>query len=113
MSRFLSKALASCTRQVIELLEPRRLLTSTVNGTTGNDDIVVISDPLLGVIVVVNKGPEQDVDGSALVINCGDGNDTVEVDSQNLNDSMTVNGGLGNDFLTVAQGNFGDDISGD
>src|SRR5262252_2565514 len=96
--------------QLIELLETRRLLSSVVNGTSGNDEIVVVAGPLSGTTVYVNNHEQSIADDSSIIFNCGDGNDTIDVQNENLNDSFTINGGPGDDHLTVATGNFGDDI---
>jgi hypothetical protein len=51
----------------IESLEPRRLFSTVINGTSGNDGIVVIEDPFMGTDVLVN-GIDNDADGYAVAL---------------------------------------------
>jgi Ca2+-binding RTX toxin-like protein len=88
----------------------------TVNGTAGNDTIIVTGE---GTSVTVTGLPEQvNIDGTeaasdVLTIKGGDGNDTISAASLPANIiGLTIDGGAGNDFITGSQGNdalFGGD----
>jgi hypothetical protein len=104
----------------IESLEPRRLFSTVINGTSGNDRIVVIEDPFMGTDVLVN-GIEKDADGSSLVINCVDGKVNARTVRTVNVEAETLRAGTGDDVITVTnnwqatgrnftQGDFNHDV---
>ena len=87
------------------------MLTYIVNATSAGDDVSISGDVITGTSIVVNTQSFNTHD-SSVIINCGDGNDFIEMDTEATGTSITVRGGLGDDRLTVGQGNIGGDISG-
>jgi hypothetical protein len=105
----------------LELLEPRQLLSATwtVNGTPGDDVILVSFDEPTSQISVSLNGttsmrPAAKV--KKLVINGGKGDDTITVDLGSQVLACIINGGAGTDTITcpnsgaVVHGNAGDDV---
>jgi Ca2+-binding RTX toxin-like protein len=99
----------------IEPLETRRLLAAVldpqdpsllrVDGTAGNDTIIVnVSDSLL--MVSVNGSPQSFtlLTLNVISINSGDGDDSVFVDPA-VTVRCTIDGGTGDDTLTGGSGN--------
>jgi hypothetical protein len=123
------RSLVRATSCALETLESRRLLTvMTVNGTTAADTIsLTVSGGAVSATVNGTTTTQSDfvvtsvvIDGSdgadaitihsnganAVTINCGNGNDTVDIapTSQNLDnidDSITVNGDANTDTVTL------------
>jgi Ca2+-binding RTX toxin-like protein len=79
--------------------------TLTVNGTSG-DDTIVVSGRFSSVTVTINGRPMTGSPFSSVtkvVVNAGDGSDHVDLSRLFLN--ATANGGPGNDQLTGTDGN--------
>ena len=92
---------------VAELLEPRRLLTVTIDGTSGPDTITVeyISDLINHWHVVINGSGSDQLLSNGLQVNGLGGNDDIEI-IRTFDEFCTVNGGSGDDVITVGGGNF-------
>jgi hypothetical protein len=85
-------------RQVIEALEPRRMLAFTVNGTNGPDSIEISFDVDDGVHVKVNGTDHLTSDG-LIIVNALGGNDSILTQNTGFNANFEVNGGDGDDSL--------------
>ena len=114
-----ARSAARSNPRMIEALESRRMLTLVVNAS-GGDDYITVQDggPLLTHVSVGNSPDDQhpaewDTTDLSIVINCFAGNDSINVKQERTGGSITVRGGPGDDHLFVANGNFGDDISGE
>jgi hypothetical protein len=90
-----------------ELLEPRQLLTVTINATEGPDTISVeyIFDLINHWRVIINGGTQHHFLDGNLQVNGLGGDDDIEIRRTHDN-FCTVNGGAGDDTITVGGGNF-------
>ena len=90
--------------QFIESLESRRLLTASFDATAGNDTVIIgINGSVTHVVINGNDTTTGDL---SIVINAGEGNDSVQVVGTRVGSSITVNGGGGNDTIE----NIGTDL---
>ena len=120
--RAVNRAVASVFE--LEQLEIRRFLNSasvssshvlTINGTTGNDTITI--NQLSNGKVSISGISTQYTPGSGsgqfnqIFVNCGNGNDLVQINNNVTYTSSTISGSNGNDTLTGGKGN--DSIDGD
>lgn len=86
----------------VQPLERRALLSMTVDGTVGNDQInVYVVGPL--VTVTVNGVPTSELDAivAEIVINGAGGNDTVRI-GRNTDNAISIFGGDGDDLILVS-----------
>jgi hypothetical protein len=120
-ARKITRILDGAVPTHLELLELRQLLSATwtVNGTPGDDVILVSFDEPTSQISVSLNGttsmrPAAKV--KKLVINGGKGDDTITVDLGSQVLACVINGGAGTDTITcpdsgaVVHGNAGDDV---
>lgn len=101
----------SLQRTLIDALEPRRLLTSTLDDTglltvnaTPADDTISLDVHGHDLTVTINDTADATFDNrniTAIVVNCGEGNDTVHIGANII--GATVNGQGGNDTLEGGQ----------
>ena len=100
---------------VSEPLEKRVLLSLTIFGTPGDDTIILaVSGNIISghtIHATVNGVTTDYNDNNNLFINCGDGNDQVQVHTLG-GENLEVDAGHGDDTLTVGLGDFTSDING-
>src|SRR5882724_6604953 len=93
-------------------LEPRRLLSFTVDGTD-SADLIVMFDSGGDEHIIVN-GVEQVTSDGVINVNAKGGNDTIKILSTSTSlidpDDYTIDCGTGHDTVTAGNGNFGEDI---
>ncbi|MBC8105221.1 MAG: hypothetical protein H7Z14_01410 [Anaerolineae bacterium] len=97
-------------QQVIESLEPRRLLTYVYNATAGNE-LIDIRDVAGGTQITGPAGPVVTSD-RFIVVNLLAGNDTVDFFTLGSSVNVTVIGGLGDDVVRYTRGQFTQHILG-
>ena len=97
---------SSVRRYQAERLERRLMLAGvTLNGSSGNDTIELqkSGSNLIGKLNGFDVLNVADASIDEIVINAGDGNDTIYVDETGDGNSITVNGGNQNDTLYLCQ----------
>jgi hypothetical protein len=87
---------------VIEMCEPRRLLaTWVVPGlTSGADTVAIVRTGAGSYQATVNAVPVTQTSVTAIVVNSGDGNDSITLNSSDV--PVTVSGGNGDDTFDIA-----------
>lgn len=96
---------------MFETLESRRLQSATLNsgvltiqGTAGADTIDVRSGIFTPIVVTVNNTSQSFLAVKSIVVNAGDGDDTVTI-HPSITKAATIDGGNGNDVLQAGGGN--------
>src|SRR3954447_8337675 len=114
LPRFFRRRHITLLPAILEMMEPRQLLSSgaidprfisdaepDIKGTSGDDHIIVESGEHAGDLVIVSAPgfePGEIVHNiSNVVIDGGDGNDTIEFHGGDIN--VTLAGGAGEDVL--------------
>lgn len=102
---------ASKDRRMIDLLEPRRLLAAIINGTAGDDTIIISVGGDNSISVTLNGAPGGvAAPGDGMVeVNGLDGNDSITLLNTGLN-TFFLFGGLGDDAFFVGNGDLKGDV---
>ncbi|CAN5640658.1 hypothetical protein BH09PLA1_BH09PLA1_09890 [soil metagenome] len=118
ITRFTSRAAfrrlfasTSHATEMIAALEPRVLLTYTINGTAGND-LITLNTGGAGYIVTLNGAQVANSADPNIILAGNGGDDYIRLYSVQSGASVTVRGGLGNDTVEVGNGSLFDYLRG-
>src|SRR5438876_964965 len=103
-SRAIARKLSHATR-MIEALEPRRML-AVFSGTPGNDNIILGISTSGDVSHVVINGLDTTTSDLSITVNCGGGDDFIQVVATRIASNVTINGEGGTDVMQTLGGDL-------